>query len=91
MFHEHKMNPMKTAGNFCTKEAVVKVLGTGFRKIVMKEIEVLRDDLGKPYVNLKGEALEVAKSLGIDRIHVSISNTKTHVTAVAVGESVDGA
>ena len=36
----------KAASNFAVKEAVVKMFGTGFRAILPKEIEVLRDNLG---------------------------------------------
>ncbi len=85
-FDARKHVEIPVAGNFAVKESVAKVLGTGFRQFGLKDIEVLRDDLGKPYVNLYGQALERAKSLGIVSIHVSISNGKDYVTAVAVGE-----
>jgi len=88
MFQEHKMHPLKIAGNFSTKEAVVKVLGTGFGKIKPVDIEVLRDNKGKPYVVLYGHAKVLSKEMEISCIHVSISNTKTHVTAVAIGEEI---
>lgn len=52
----------------------------------IKEIEVLRDELGKPYVKLYGKALEKQKELGIERIFVSISDTKEYASAVAVAE-----
>ncbi len=45
-------NPASLAGNFAVKEAVAKVLGTGFRGFGPNSIEVLRDELGRPYVNL---------------------------------------
>lgn len=86
MFKEHNMNPLKVAGNFATKEAVVKMFGTGFRKIRLKDIEVLRDYLGKPTVKLHEQALFVAGEVKLDYIHVSISNTNEYVTAIAVGE-----
>lgn len=76
----------KAASNFAVKEAVVKMFGTGFRAIVPNEIEVLRDDLGKPYVNLYGKALLLAKERNVTRIHVSITNTKELVSAYVIGE-----
>lgn len=88
MFQNHKMNPQKVAGNFATKEAIVKLFGTGFRTIRLNEIEILRDDFGKPTVRLEGKAMEVSSQLLVDYIHVSISNTDTHVSAVAIGEHV---
>lgn len=77
----------RLAGNFAVKEAVSKVLGTGFRSFGPKEIEVLRDELGKPYVKLYGGAKALAEKLGIQKIHVSITNTKDAAAAFAVGES----
>lgn len=76
----------KAADNFAVKEAVSKMLGTGFRGCMPIDIEVLRDDLGKPYVNLYGKAAEIAKQQQITCIHISISNTKEYSNAFAVGE-----
>jgi len=74
------------AGTFAVKESVAKVLGTGFRTFMPIDVEVLRDPLGKPYVILHGNARRVAEEKGIKRIEVSISDTKDHVMAFAVGE-----
>lgn len=78
----------KAAGNFAVKEAVVKMLGTGFRGMALTDIEVLRDSLGKPYVNLYGKASDLAKEQGVYTIHVSITNTKDHANAFVVGEKI---
>ncbi|MBQ6834478.1 MAG: holo-ACP synthase [Lachnospiraceae bacterium] len=74
------------AGTFAVKESVAKVLGTGFREFMPIDVEVLRDDLGKPYVILHGNARRVAEEKGIRRLEVSISDTKEYVMAFAVGE-----
>ncbi|MCI7263273.1 MAG: holo-ACP synthase [Clostridium sp.] len=76
----------RLAGDFAVKEAVSKVFGTGFREFGLQEIEVLRDELGKPYVRLSGAAERLAGELGIDRLQVSITNTETLAMAFAVGE-----
>lgn len=81
--------PEKLAGNFCVKEAVAKAFGTGFRSFLPDEIQVLRDCLGKPYVELLGRAKELACELGVDAIHVSISNLKELASAVVVLERKD--
>ena len=78
--------PERAAGNFAVKEAVSKVMGTRFRGMGLNEIEVLRDDLGKPYINLYGRARQKAEAMGISRWHVSISNTKKLATAYVIGE-----
>lgn len=77
------------AANFSVKESVSKMFGTGVRDFALKDIEVLRDELGKPYVNLYGNAKEIAKAKGINNILVSISDTDTYVTTMAVGERTD--
>ena len=79
----------RAADNFVVKESVAKMFGTGFRGISLKEIEVLRDESGKPYVNLYGKAAELAKTQGITNIHVSITNTKDYANAFVVGEKVN--
>ncbi len=79
-------NSERAAGNFAVKEAVAKMLGTGFRGFFPDAIEVLRDDLGRPYVVLYGRARELAEELKIDTIHVSISNTAQYASAYVIGE-----
>lgn len=81
-----KKHGPKSADNFAVKEAVSKMFGTGFQGISLLEIEVLRDSLGKPYVNLYGNAKKMAVELGIKKIHVTITNTKELAQAFVVGE-----
>ena len=81
--------PSVLAGTFAVKEAVAKVLGTGFRTFMPKDVEVLRDELGKPYVILHGNAGKVAEEKRIKRIEVSISDTREFAMAFAVGEGED--
>lgn len=79
----------RLAGDFAVKEAVSKAFGTGVRGFELKEIEVLRDELGKPYVVLHDSALKLSEDLEISRIHVSIADTKENVIAFAVAEKPD--
>ncbi len=78
----------RAADNFAVKEAVAKMFGTGFRGIRLLDIEVLRDDNGKPFVKLYGKAQELARVQQITAIHVSISNTKDYANAFAIGEKL---
>ena len=92
MFSEREVilggkRPSFFAGSFAVKESVSKAFGTGIRGFRLNEIEVLRDDMGKPYVELQGMAKELAVALGIDSIYVSISDTKQLAAAVAVAEA----
>ena len=69
------------AGRFSAKEAISKALGTGVRDFNLTDIEILNDELGKPYVVLKNES----KGRMVDmRIEISISHSKEYATAVAV-------
>lgn len=75
------------AGDFACKECVVKCFGTGFSDGIRPiEIEVLRDERGKPYIVLNGKALEKFEALGGKNIFVSITDTKELVSAMAVME-----
>ncbi|MDO4942852.1 MAG: holo-ACP synthase [Lachnospiraceae bacterium] len=80
--------PSKAAGNFAVKEAVVKVFATGFCGVEAYEIEVGREESGKPYVVLHGNAKKKAAQMNITKWHVSISNTKDIAIAFVIGESV---
>jgi holo-[acyl-carrier protein] synthase len=74
------------AGRFAAKEAVLKVLGTGWRGgIAWTDIEILPEPSGQPKLTLSGECLRIATSIGISRWHVSISHIETHATASAIG------
>jgi holo-[acyl-carrier protein] synthase len=86
LYRRRNSNPEVLAGNFAVKEAVAKVFGTGFIGFTMIDIEVLRDDYGKPYVNLYRQAKEKAYELGIMHLHVSISHNKTNAVGLAIGE-----
>jgi len=82
--HKRKFETM--AGRFAAKEAVLKVLGTGWRGgIAWTDIEILPTPAGQPKVTLSGESARIAHELGICRWHVSISHIETHATASAIG------
>ena len=74
----------KLAGRFAVKEAVLKLLGTGWRgKIAWTDIEVVNDQLGRPVVTISGEVKAIADRLGIGQISVSITHTANFVIASA--------
>jgi len=73
------------AGRFAAKEAVLKVLGTGWRDgINWTDIEVLNAPSGQPHVRLSGRCREIADQRGLATILVSISHIATHAIASAV-------
>ena len=75
----------KLAGRFAAKEAVLKLMGTGWRgKIAWTDIEVVNNAVGQPEVTLSGEVKKLAEKLGIRHISVSITHTANFVIASAV-------
>lgn len=74
------------AGNFATKEAFVKALGTGFRGVELKDLAVLRDELGKPFIKICNNLNRHLQGIDENKIHVSISNTDSLAIAMVVIE-----
>lgn len=66
---------------FAAKEAVLKALGTGFSGMRFTDVEVIRENNGRPVPRLSGKAAERAAELGVIEMHLSLSFT--HSTAVA--------
>ena len=75
----------KLAGRFAAKEAVLKLIGTGWRgKIAWTDIEVINNPAGQPQVTLSGEVEKIADKLGIKHISISITHTANFAIASAV-------
>jgi holo-[acyl-carrier protein] synthase len=75
------------AGRWAAKEAVLKALGTGWRRgISWRDIEVLNDRQGAPTVNLFGGARDVMEQAGIRRLHATISHCRCHAVAYVIAE-----
>ncbi|HHT9152549.1 MAG TPA: holo-ACP synthase [Candidatus Hypogeohydataceae bacterium YC40] len=66
------------AARFATKEAVIKALGGGAG---WKDIELLNDPTGRPYLQLYGRARERAEAKGIGNYEVSVTHTKDYAVA----------
>ena len=75
------------AKQFAGKEAVSKAFGTGIRKpISFKDIEILRDENGKPLLNPLGEVKKTMINLGISKSHVSLADENDYAIAFAILE-----
>ncbi|MCP4259509.1 MAG: holo-[acyl-carrier-protein] synthase [Planctomycetes bacterium] len=75
----------KLAGRFAAKEAVLKLMGTGWRgKIAWTDVEIINNSSGQPEVTLGGEVEKIAGKLGIKHISVSITHTANFAIASAV-------
>ena len=76
--------PTSLAGLWAAKEAVAKALGCGFKSFGPGSIAIFNHEDGAPYVELLGPAQEVSVTLGITRIHVSISHDGGFAIACAI-------
>ena len=73
------------AGIFSAKEAISKAIGTGVREFSLTDLEILNDDLGKPYVVISEKLDKILKAKKEDyQIEISISHSKKYATAVAI-------
>ena len=72
------------AGNFAAKEAISKALGTGIRNFKFKDIEILRNELGKPIVKTYNNLSSICIKYNVTDIKVSISHCKDYAVANAV-------
>jgi holo-[acyl-carrier protein] synthase len=86
-FETKHMKAETIAATFAAKEAVSKSFGTGVRGFELKEIEVLRNEMGKPYIILHGKAKCLAETLKIAELQLSLSHSKKMVVAfvIAIG------
>jgi holo-[acyl-carrier protein] synthase len=74
------------AGRWAAKEAVMKVLGTGFAPGVgWKDIEVCTKSSGQPFIQLHGSVRELAEQMGIAEILITVSHCRAYATATAIG------
>ncbi len=76
----------RLAARFAGKEAVRKSMGSGWRRIRWRDVEITGG--GKPTVRIYGTALARAEMLGVTGFEVSITHTDTDamVFAIALGE-----
>jgi holo-[acyl-carrier protein] synthase len=80
-----KNNVEKLAGRFAAKEAVLKLIGTGWRgKIAWTDIEVTNNPLGQPIVEISGEVKKIADELQIEQLTLSITHTANFAIASVV-------
>ncbi len=79
---------------FAAKESFSKALGTGFRKgLNFKDIEILNDDLGKPYYRLNNKTKKiVSKKLKVNNfdLFLSISDEREYSIAFTIIQTKNG-
>lgn len=85
LFKSKFMKAESIAGNFAAKEAISKAIGSGFRGFNFRDLEILRDELGKPIVNISEK---VKALLGNEEVifHISISHNRSCAIAFVTME-----
>lgn len=76
----------RLAARFAGKEAVMKAMGTGWRRIRWQDVEITGG--GKPTVRVFGTAARRAEMLGVTGFEITITHTDSDamVFAIALGE-----
>ena len=82
-FIKKNMNAESVAAAFAAKEAFSKALGTGISGFSHKDIEVLHNECGAPYIKLHNSAM---KHCDDKNIYLSLSHSREYATAVVVIE-----
>ncbi len=78
------------AARFAAKEAGMKAIGTGWRGGVRwQDFEVRNQRGGRPELVLHGVAAEVARQMGVERIHLSLTHTAAMAQAFVILEGGD--
>lgn len=78
------------AKRFAAKEAAVKALGTGFSGgISLHDIQTIHDERGAPKLVFGGLAQQRLDEMGAVRVHLSISDERSHAMAFVVIEGGD--
>ena len=87
--HRHQQSAQHFAGRFAAKEAIVKAIGTGFRRgVSWLDIEIINDSDGKPEVILSEKLREmVSPSNNNVSIQLTMSHCREYAVAFAVATS----
>ena len=76
------------AARFAAKEAAMKAIGTGWRRGVRwQDFEVTNLPTGRPTLQFHGVAAQIADSLGVRNIALSLTHTAEQGLAIVILES----
>ena len=76
------------AARFAAKEAISKAFGTGIgAQLGWQDMEVGRKESGEPFVILHEAGKKLLEERGGRIVHLSLSHTEQHATAMAILES----
>lgn len=86
-FSQLKQQGRYLAKRFAAKEAASKALGTGIAQgVTFHDFTVSNDELGKPVLMLSGVAQKMAQTMGVNHVHLSISDERHYAVATVILE-----
>jgi len=75
------------AARFAAKEALFKALGKGLSEgMTWNDVMVRNEESGKPYIVLRDRAREIADSMKVEKIHLSLTHSEECSIAVVILE-----
>lgn len=86
--NERSRSTRSLAARFAAKEALVKALG-GRLSLSWQDMRVVNDELGNPDFELTPELIDDLASLGVGRVHLSMSHDAGIASAFVVLEKSD--
>jgi holo-[acyl-carrier protein] synthase len=74
------------AKRYAAKEALAKALGTGFQPngLLLTEISVRNDELGRPYLEFLGQSKKETEKYHVTESHLSLSDEKEFAVAFVI-------
>jgi len=76
------------AARFAAKEALFKALGKGLSEgITWTDVTISNDEAGKPHIQLRRKAKDIADQKGVNTIHVSLTHTDESAVAIVILEN----
>lgn len=82
-----KRSAQHFAIRFAAKEAFFKACGLGLREgMSWKDVEVVKNDLGKPDLELHGRAAAIFMEMALKRSHTALSHDGAYAVAMVVLE-----
>lgn len=82
---EEDLKPSSLAARFAAKEALMKAVGSS-EGLSFQEVEVSKDEFGKPFFELSGGSLAAVERKGISFLHLSLSHDGGMAIAYVIAE-----
>ncbi len=88
VFQKHHSPASYTTKRFAAKEAASKALGTGIAQgVSFHDFSINNNELGQPILKMYGKAKEIAHTMGVKNMQISLSDEGEYAIAYVVLES----